>query len=800
MVSKPSETHDSIKFGDGFELDLRSYQLRQSGRVLKLEPTPMELLLFLIEHRGELITRDQIVARLWGQGVFLDTDNSINGAIRKIRQALKDNPEEPRFIQTITGRGYLFIAPVVEPIVAPNVEPDSPQVGTKTGDDRQEPHLDSMGAAIPAEERAGAGSGKRWRVAVAAIGLLVVVVAGYFYFHRARKLTDKDTIVLADFTNTTGDSVFDGTLRQGLAVQLEQSPFLSIISEERAEHALLLMGQPVDARLTPELAREVCERTASVAVLEGTITNLGAHYVLGLRARNCRTGNILDEEQTQAAKKEDVLNALSGMASKFRSRVGESLAAVNQHDTPLAEATTPSLEALKAYSTAWKLQGSAGSAAVVPLFKRATEIDPQFALAYAALGRMYGDIGESDLSAESTSKAYELRNRVSDREKLFITASYDLQVTGNMEKAQQACELLAQAYPRDTAPHAFLSGIVYPTTAKYEKAMEEASKVIALDPDFVVGYWNLAYSYQYLGRLGEAEETLHRAADRKLEIPDFFVQRYDIAFLKGDTAGMQQAVTLGQGKSGAEDWISDHEAFALGYSGRLREAGKMLQHAEQLAQQAGLPEEAALFEAAAALREGWFGNPSAARRHAGTALKLSRDREVEYGAAFALALAHDASRAEELANDLEKRFPDDTSVKFSYLPALRGLLALNRDEPAKAIELLQVAAPYELGAPHSSMHGFFGALYPVYVRGEAYLAAHKGPEAVAEFQKILDHRAVVVSDPIGALAQLELGRAYSLSGDRAKAESAYEEFLALWKNADPDLPILKQAKVEYGKF
>jgi len=754
--------------------------------------------LFLIEHRGELITRDQIVARLWGQGVFLDTDNSINGAIRKIRQALRDNPEQPQFIQTITGRGYLFIAAVIDPVIEPVTEPDLPEVEKKNGNHIPEPDLDSIGAATPVEGKAGTGSGKRWKVAVAGAGLLALVVAGYFYSHRARKLTDKDTIVLADFTNTTGDPVFDGTLRRGLAVQLEQSPFLSIIPEERAEHALLLMGQPADARLTPELAREVCERTASAAVLEGTIANLGARYVLGLRARNCRTGNILDEEQTQAARKEDVLNALSDMASKFRSRVGESLAGVSKHDTPLAEATTSSLEALKAYSTAWKLQGSAGSAAVVPLFKHATEIDPQFALAYVALGRMYGDIGESDLSADSTSKAYELRNRVSDREKLFITAAYDMQVTGNMERAQQTCELFAQAYPRDYAPHAFLSGMVYPITAKYEKAMEEANKVIELDPDFVVGYWNLAYSYQYLGRLREAEETLHRAEDRKLEIPDFLVQRYDIAFLKGDTAGMQKAAVSGQGKSGAEDWISDHEAFALAYSGRLHEAGKMLQHAEQLAQQGGQQEEAALFEAAAALREGWFGNSSAARRHAATALKLSRDREVEYGAAFALALAHDTARSEELANDLEKRFPDDTSVKFSYLPALRGRLALNRDEPAKAVELLQVAAPYELGAAHSSMHGFFGALYPVYVRGDAYLAAHKGAEAAAEFQKILDHRAVVVSDPIGALARLELGRAYSMSGDRAKAESAYEEFLALWKNADPDVPILKEAKVEYG--
>jgi eukaryotic-like serine/threonine-protein kinase len=746
--------------------------------------------LFLIEHRGELISRNQIVEKIWGQGVFLDTDNSINGAVRKIRQALRDNPEQPRFIQTITGKGYLFIGPVLEP--------EAPEVKEAQEEESRKKDIDSVPDAMPGAF--GALFGKRWKVtAAAAVGVLTVAVAGHYYIHRSPKLTGKDTIVLADFTNTTGDPVFDGTLRQGLAVQLEQSPFLSLISEERADHALSLMGQPVGARLTPGLAREVCERTASAAVLEGTITSLGTQYVLGLRARNCRTGDVLDEEQALAARKEDVLNAVSDMASKFRSRAGESLAAVNKYDTPLAEATTSSLDALKAYSTAWMLQGSAGSAAVVPLFKRSIEIDPQFALAYAALGRMYGDIGESDLSAESTRKAYELRNRVSDREKLFIAASYESQVTGNMEKAQQACELLAQAYPRDYVPHALLSGLVYPITAKYEKAMDESNKVIALDPDFVVGYWNLAYSYQYLGRLGEAEATLHRAADRKLEIPDFLVLRYDIAFLKGDMAGMQQLAAAGTAKSGAEEWISDHEAFVLAYSGRLQQAEKMLQHAGQLAQQSGHQEEAALFEAAAALREGFFGNSSAARRHATTALKLSSDREVEYGAAFALAVAHDNARSEELANDLEKRFPEDTSVKFSYLPALRALLALNRGETAKAIDLLQVAVPYELGAPHSSMHGFFGALYPVYVRGGAYLAAHQGTEAVAEFQKILDHRTTVVSDPIGALARLQLARAYALSGEIAKAKSAYEDFLALWKNADPHIPILKEANAEYVK-
>jgi tetratricopeptide (TPR) repeat protein/predicted Ser/Thr protein kinase len=641
---------------------------------------------------------------------------------------------------------------------------------------------------------------KRWSlISLAAAAALAFAAAGYFYFHRTPKLTNKDTIVLADFTNTTSDPVFDGTLRQGLAIQLEQSPFLRLVSEQRIHQTLRLMSQPADARLTPELAKEICERTASAAVLDGSIARLGSQYVLGLRAKNCRTGDVLDEEQAQAAKKEDVLNSLSQIASKFRTRVGESLSTVEKYDTPLAEATTPSLEALKAYSAGLKT-GFSGSITGVPFFKRAIEIDPQFAVAHAALGLMYGDMGESALSVDSTSKAYQLRDRASDREKFFITASYELHVTGNLEKGQQTCELWAQTYPREMVPHAFLAGIIYLASGNYEKAAEEDKKAIEIDPDSAIGYSQLAFNYEYLDRLGDATNTLQQAATRKLEIPDFLVQRYDIAFLKGDKAAMEREVALAQGKSGAEDWISDHEAFVSAYSGRLQEARRLARRAADLAQQAGQRDRAALDETGPALWEGFFGNAAEARRNAMAASELSKSREVEYGAAFALALAGDSARSQAFANDLETRYPEDTPVRFSYVPALRALLALNHREPSKAIELLQIAIPYDLGAPRCSFHGFFGTLYPVYVRGLAYLAAHQGAAAAAEFRKILGHRGIVVSDPIGALAHLQLGRALALSGDKIKAKAAYQDFLTLWKDADPDIPILKQAKAEYAKL
>jgi serine/threonine protein kinase/tetratricopeptide (TPR) repeat protein len=636
------------------------------------------------------------------------------------------------------------------------------------------------------------------RIAAAMVLALGLFIAGYFYFHRTPKLTNKDTIVLADFENKTGDPVFDGALRQGLAVQLEQSPFLSLVSDQRILRTLALMGQPADARLTPALAKEVCERTASAAVLEGSIEPVGSAYVLGLRAKNCVTGEVLDDEQAQAARTEDVLNVLSQIASKFRTRAGESLATVEKYSTPLAEATTSKLEALKAYSLALKVAYSTGAAAALPLFQRAVEIDPKFAKAYAHLGLYYSIIGEFALAKESTTKAYQLRDRASDQEKFFIAANYDLNVTGNLEKAQQTLELWTQTYPRDKQPRGFLS-VVYQGLGKYEKSIEQTKIAIGIDPDFTPGYINQIWSNLDLDRVAEAGKVLQQASERKIEIEDVFVLRYYIAFLKGDKAGMEQAVVLAQGKPGAEDRVFDEEAFALAYSGRLQEARGISRRAVELARQADHKEEAAIYEAGAALREAFFGNAPEARRSAMTALELSSGRDVEYGAAFALALSGDSSRSQTLADDLEKGFPEDTSVRFIYVPALRAVLALKNGEPSKAIELLEPAVPYDLAAPGSGF-GFFGFMYPAYVRGEAYLAAHQYAQAAAEFQRILDHRGLVFCDPVGAAARLQLGRALALSGDKTKAKAAYQDFLTLWKDADPGIPILQQAKTEYARL
>jgi serine/threonine protein kinase/Tfp pilus assembly protein PilF len=617
------------------------------------------------------------------------------------------------------------------------------------------------------------------------------------------KLTDKDTIVLADFDNKTGDPVFDDTLRQGLSVELRQSPFFSLISDQQIQATLALMGQPKDTRLTPETARQICERTGSTAMLAGSVAALGSRYVVGLRAENCNSGSILDQEQVVSKNREDVLNSLSQIVREFRTRVGESLATVEKHSTPLAEATTPSLEALKAYSTGMKANVFAGSAAAVPFFRRAIEIDPQFAMAYADLGLAYSDIGESVLSAESTTKAWQLRDRVSDREKFFIDFIYEREVTGNLEKAYQTLETWYQTYPRgeQPSPHDLLGGLSSQGTGRFERAIEISREQIAADPAVVYGYHNLASSLFFLDRFPEAEKTLEQAAERKVEEPYLLVFRYTLAALKDDKEQMDRVVTLAKGKHGAEHWVAHAEALALARSGRLQDSRRSSNRAVNLALQEGQREKAASYRAAQAVLEAVCGNGAETKSNALAALKLSRGRDVQYAAGLALALSRESSRSEALASDLEKRFPEDTFVKFTYAPVLRAVSALQQGKPVNSLDELQISLPYELAANGLNFNHFYlGGLHSAYVRGVALMATHRYAEASAEFQKILDHRGFVGLDPIGALSHLQLGRAYVLAGDRIKAKSAYEDFFSLWKNADPNIPILKSARAEYDRL
>jgi serine/threonine protein kinase len=640
--------------------------------------------------------------------------------------------------------------------------------------------------------------GRNWQyIAAVCLAVLVVAAGAVLSLNRAQPLGSKDTIVVSEFENKTGDSLFDGTLRQALTVQLEESPFLSIVSEERIQRALSLMDRASDARLAPEIAREVCERTGSAAVVEGSIASFGKHYVIGIRARGCRAGNLLFQQQAEVTRKEEILNALSQIAARFRAGAGEPIATVEKYRTPLAEVTTTSLEALKVFSEARRVHTFTGGSAAQPLYERAILLDPHFAMAYASLGHLFGEIGESDLSAENTRKAWQFRDRATDAEKFFITASYELRVLGNAEKLQQTCETWARSYPRDPQSHGLMSGGVYPIEGNYEKAVEEARKAVTLDPEFALGHVLVADFNVALGRISEAQRVLQEAAANQLETPEFLESRYRIAFLKGDRAGMERELTRSRPNPSVEAAVSYQDSFALAYSGHLRLARIQTQRAFDLAEQTGHRERAALYAAGAAVREALFGNPAEAKRNAATALARSGDREVEYGAALALALTDRRSEAQDLAADLEKRFPEDTSVRFSYLPVIRARLALNSDDASRAIDLLQVNAPHELGLPRSAAHGLFGGLYPTYLRGDAWLRKGNGARAAHEYQKVIDHRTIVVDDPIGALANLQLGRALALSGETNRAKAAYDEFFALWKNADSDIPVLQKAQAEY---
>jgi len=641
----------------------------------------------------------------------------------------------------------------------------------------------------------------RWLSIGAAAVVVTAVVAGVIYNRRPAPLTDKDTIVLAEFTNTTGDPVYDDTLRQGLAVQLQQSPFLSLVSDERIRRTLPLMDQPPDARLTHDVARVVCVRTGGAAVLHGSIAALGSQYVLGLRATNCATGDILADEQAQASRKEDVLSTLSQMATRFRTRVGESLATVERYSTPL-EATTPSIEALQAYSAGMKAAFS-GSVRALPLFQRAVAIDPDFALAHANVGFRYSGVGESALGRQSLLKAYQLRNRASDAERFFIETLYDRDFTGNLERERRTLETWAESYPRDASPHTLIAGLALSSIGQHELAIAETEKATALDPDRTPAYANRAFNQLLLNRLDDALLTVRLAADRKLESAQLVLTQYFVAFLTGNEKELKRTVTGARKSPATEDTISHIEALALARSGQLQDARRMAALAVQIAQKSGRLERAGLFEAATATWEAFYGNAATARQSATRALELGRGgREVDYAAAFALALAGDLPQSRALAQGLAREFPEDTSVQFMYLPTLRALFSLSTptpDAPA-AIQALQTASRYDLALGRVGFVGRFGGLYPIYVRGLAYLAARQPAEASAEFQRILDHRSIVLVDPMDAMARLQLARALVLSGDTVKAKSAYNDLLTLWKNADPDVPVLREARAEYARL
>ena len=709
---------------------------------------------------------------------------------------LRDEPKPPSQLNP-------RVSPELEAVIRKALEKDRRlryQSAAEMRTDLQRLQRDSESgryAAMPAK-RPMSPFGKRWPLIAAAAAVLIAGLVGggiYYRSHQAKPLTEKDTIVLSDFTNTTGDSVFDDTLKQGLAVQLEQSPFLDLVSERKVNQTLKLMGRPAGDRLTPEVTREVCQRTGSKAMLTGSIAELGSQYVIGLKAVNCNTGDVLAEAQEQAAGKEAVLKALDAAAVSLRSKLGESLSSVQKYATPLEEATTPSLEALKAFSLGRKMRFAKGGTAALPFYKRAVELDPNFARAYAAMSMAYGNLNDLGRSAENARKAYELRAKVSERERFNIEAIYYLNVTGELEKAAQVYELWQQTYPRDFAPYTNLE-IIYASLGSYEKALEEVREAMRLEPNDQLNYNNLGVAYVNLNRLDEAEAVFKQAGERKLESANLLANRYTLAFLKGNAAQMAQLAADAMGKPGTEDLLLAAQADTEAWHGKLKNARELTRRAMDSAQHNDAKEAAATYQAAAALREVESGNRTQARADADAAVKLAPNRDVQAMAALALARAGDTAGGEKLAAELDQTLPLDTLVQRYWLPTIRAAVALQRKDPNRAVELLKAASMIELGCPTS----LGVVLFPAYLRGEAYLMLHDGNRAAAEFQKFIDHYGLVGNFPWGALARLGIARAYAMQGDTAKAKAAYQDFLTLWKDADPEIPIYKQAKAEYAQL
>jgi serine/threonine protein kinase len=682
--------------------------------------------------------------------------------------------------------------------------------------------MDSGRANLAGEERVELRSTGQPRAALptrasrkaqyVAVAILCGVIIGgglYYRLHQQnQRLTERDTIVLADFANSTGDAIFDDTLKTALTVSLRQSPFLNVLSEGDVAKTMQQMTLPAGTKLTPDVARELCQRGASKAYIEGAIGTLGSEYVLALKAVNCENGNALAEEQVTAAEKEKVLDALGGAASKLRSELGESLATLQKFDVPLAQATTSSLEALKAYSLGHRAHSEKGPAAALAYDQHVIELDPNFAMGYRAVGADYTSLGEVGRAAEYFTRAFQLRDHASEREKLVITVDYYSNVTGELDKGAQINQEWIESYPRDYAAYGNL-GLVLAAQGQYQKAGEIARQGVRLAPDYVGLYDNVANYALALQRFAEARQTIRDAQSRKLDNAVLHNNLYALAFLDANAAAMAEQEQWFKGQPDYENWGLAQASDTEAYSGHVSQARQLSKEAVESAIRADSKENGAIWQAIAAQWEAAYGNVAEARQSAAAALKLApASQGVQSETALAFALAGDTTRAESVAQELGKRFPLNTQTQALWLPAIQAQSALNKKDPASALNILQAASAIELG--QIPFVANISCLYPVYVRGEAYLAAGQGTAAASEFHKILDHSGIVWSCWTRALAHLGLARANALAvktsqgadadAARVRALAAYKEFLTLWKDADADIPILKEAKVEYAKL
>jgi DNA-binding winged helix-turn-helix (wHTH) protein len=811
MSMKPEGIY---QFGK-LRVDALARTLRREEEIVTLNRRAFDVLLYFVQNPGRVLTRDELLKNVWPD-TYVD-ENSLAQSISTLRRALEEKPGDNNYVVTLPGRGYQFVSQVK--VIAPTnlaVAVDAAPAGhSSSGMIFQqetirtsvitEEEVSSRPAALPASRATRIST--FWKIAAPIVTIAVLVAVGLNYRARQRaRLTEKDTIVLGDFANSTGDAIFDDTLKTALNISLRQSPFLNVLPDSQVTKTLQQMTRPAGTKLMPEVAREVCQRADSKAYIAGAIGRLGSEYVLQLKAVNCRSGDKLAEEQMTAASKEKVLDTLGEAASKLRGELGESLASVQKFEMPLFQATTASLEALKAY-TVGAVHDRQSPTAALPDFQRSVELDPNFARGYLAIADQYTNLGKPGRANEYLTKAFQLRQHSSEPERLRIAATYYMQVTGELNNAAQTYQEQMEEYPHDVVGGSL--GNIYAELGQYEKAVEVTRQSQLLRPDYHGWYSNLTNYAIALQRFDEARQIIDQAQARKLDDFQLRNARYALAFFGSDSAGMAEQQQWFAGKAEYENFglalASDTEAY-VGHGAKARE---LIERAVDSAIRTDNKEVGAIYLAIAAQREAVFGSPAEARQGATEALKLAPESPgAAAEAALAFALAGDTGHAELLAQDLEKRFPLDTQMQSLWLPAIRGQLALDQSHPAPALTSLQAASAIELGT--IPFVNNVSCLYPTYVRGEAYLAAGQGSAAAAEFQKILDHSGIVWNCWTGALAHLGVARANALQSRtaqgavadaaRVRALAAYKDFLTLWKDADPGIPTLKEAKTEYAKL
>ncbi len=783
----------AYRFGP-FQLDVRERRLSSGSDVIPLRLKVFDTLRVLVQNAGRLVTKQELLDSVW-PGTAVE-ENNLNHNVSVLRKALGEKATGQQYIETVPRVGYRFVAAVETIAPQTEVPPASDESHVASADDKADRVLATSATPPASWER-------RWRASLALLTVAIVTAATTFYLigsrgpGRVAGLTDKDSVLIADFANTTGDEVFDGTLRQAVAMHLGQSPFLSIVSEERVRETLRYLGRSPNDRVTRDLAREIAQRTGVKALLTGSIARLGSHYAINLEVLSAATGETVAREQAEAESREKILVRLGEAATRLREKLGESLASIERFSAPIEQATTASLDAFKAYDLGRQRHFSGQYFEAIPLYRRAVELDPDFAMAYAALGLTYGTAREYELAAKFSQRAFELRERVSERERFYISTRYYMDVLHDSNRAIEVLELWKQTYPRDFAPRTNLSAR-YCAIGRYQEALAEAREGVRLNPDAGVAYAGLAHTAICLGRYREAEAAIEQAFASRLDPPYGRYMLYAIAFVRGDAAAMQQQVER-VSKTPAEAGMLAMQSVTAASAGRLREARELTTRAIELALARGLEEAAGLYAASDTLWQAAYGSCRASEQAAARTLALSRGRNPLSWSALAVAICGDSILAGRLAAEMVRRFPHDTFFRAAWLPMVHAAISLRGGNPSLAVERLKGVEPVELGTD--------AALWPAYLRGLAYLSQRADAKARLEFQKILDNKGVLVPKDFNPaamtlypLAYLGVARAAARGGDEDASRRAYEALLTFWQDADSDVPIVRAARREYQQL